>query len=330
MTLYPLLDYLSTRPPDMHWQGWEIRRVSGGHNNLLYHARGPGGNLAVKWTRRDDRDRAGRECAALQLLRRRAMHLAPEALLVDRERYDLPVVVQTWLDGIAGSAPPESDGQWHALLEHYVAIHTIHQAPSEHDIRPAFVNFASADDGLRRARSSAERVPAEAWTAALTRHRERMETYSWPVWHTPRLAFCRADPNVTNFVRSSPGLYSVDWENSGWGDPAFEIGDMLAHPAYLDVTDRRRAWVMRRYAEIAGADQIAVRSWVYFCLMCCDWAFFFARKAHEHAADVARKARLVDRPAEWYHGLPRQRDRYMALARRLLDGDPLLDIGVRV
>ena len=86
-------------PHDLTWNDWRIQRIGGGRNNLLYHAEGPGGDFAVKFTIRDKRDRAGREYAGLRALRAAGLAIAPEPVLLDRIRYPQPVVVQTWLDG---------------------------------------------------------------------------------------------------------------------------------------------------------------------------------------------------------------------------------------
>lgn len=67
-----------------------MRRVDGGGNNLLYHASGSAGDFAVKFTVPDDRDRAGREYAALRALGEAGLRVAPEAVLLDRDSYDLP------------------------------------------------------------------------------------------------------------------------------------------------------------------------------------------------------------------------------------------------
>jgi hypothetical protein len=94
--LLPLLDHLAaTNPASDIWRNWQIRRVGGGANNLLHRATGAGHDLAIKWTIRDERDRAGREHAALTALRQAGLDIAPAPILLERERYPQPVVVQT-------------------------------------------------------------------------------------------------------------------------------------------------------------------------------------------------------------------------------------------
>ncbi len=67
--LLPLLDHLAAaRPTAETWQGRRIRRIAGGHNGLVYRATGAEGDVAVKFTQRDARDRASREYHALQAL----------------------------------------------------------------------------------------------------------------------------------------------------------------------------------------------------------------------------------------------------------------------
>ncbi|HEY1017088.1 MAG TPA: hypothetical protein VGE07_30520, partial [Herpetosiphonaceae bacterium] len=72
--LLALLDALAAAPGLESWRGWRLRPVGGGRNNRLVRASGPV-ELAIKWAVRDERDRAGREFAALGLLR--GLDLAP-------------------------------------------------------------------------------------------------------------------------------------------------------------------------------------------------------------------------------------------------------------
>ena len=100
----------------------------------------------------------------------------------------------------------------------------------------------------------------------------------------PPLTLCRVDPNLLNFIRRPDGWVSVDWENSGWGDPAFEIADLLAHPTCLDVTQERRLWAMQRYASQRGEPELLERMAVYYALMLAWWAARFARLYDDIAA----------------------------------------------
>src|SRR5262245_1209596 len=123
----PLLDYLASSDAidKAEWREWRIARVAGAGNNLLFRATSAAPDLAVKFTIRDARDRAGREHAALLALRQAGLMIAPAPLWLDRDRYAQPVVVQSWLDGTVLRAAPASDDEWQRLLDHYLTIHTL-------------------------------------------------------------------------------------------------------------------------------------------------------------------------------------------------------------
>ena len=56
---------------------WQITRVAGAGNNLLFRATSTAHDLAIKFTIRDARDRAGREYAALLALQQAGLGIAP-------------------------------------------------------------------------------------------------------------------------------------------------------------------------------------------------------------------------------------------------------------
>ena len=124
--LRPLLDYLARAEhrADSKWNVWQIANINGGRNNWLYRASCTLGDLVVKFAIRDERDRAGREFGALTALRQAGLKIAPAPLLLDCERYPLPVVVQTWLEGEVVDAVPASDDDWELLLRRLVAVHS--------------------------------------------------------------------------------------------------------------------------------------------------------------------------------------------------------------
>ena len=114
-----LLQYLdSVRPAASEtWRGWHIAPVMGGANALVYRVTRQPDDYAVKFTVRDERDRAGREYAALDALRQSGLRIAPEPIWLGREQYTQPVVVQSWLDGETLDGPPQNDAEWAALLD---------------------------------------------------------------------------------------------------------------------------------------------------------------------------------------------------------------------
>jgi aminoglycoside phosphotransferase (APT) family kinase protein len=333
--LGPLLDYLSAAAgaPADRWQSWRITRVAGGANNLLYRVTGPAGDLAVKFTIRDARDRAAREYAALNALCQVGKpHLAPAPVLLERQRYAQPVVVQTWLDGIVDGAPPSTDADWRALARHFAAIHTVTPAclatGTATPLRRAVLTMASAADALQTIGEHLDRIPRSEQPKATRDLLDRAQRTPWPEWPAPPVALCRCDPNTTNFLRRhapDEAWASVDWENSGWGDPAFEVADLTTHPAYLDVPPAHWEWVVETYCALraGGAEPPTSRSAAsdrtfrlrvrtYRRLMLVWWVVRLSRSLYEVLRGLDQ--RLAPRSTSWYARTETALDRYLVRA----------------
>ena len=312
--LQPLLGYLAGGAVrgDGDWQSWTIRRVAGGMNSLIYRATGPGGDLAVKLTARDSRHRAAREYAALLALERAGLELAPRPVWLDEMRYRQPVVVQSWLEGEVSAAPPATDAEWELLVAHLAAVHSLTPEGTDVPLPAAVIDATSPAACRGLIRRQMARLPAEAQPAALRALVRRWEAYPLPDWPPPPVALCRVDTNTRNFVRRPTGWASVDWENSGWGDPAFEVGELMAHAAYIDVSAERWAWVADRYCSLTGDETCAVRIPVYYWAMLVFWAVRLARFLYEVPRGLDQ--RLVERPADWQADLQARYEHYLALA----------------
>lgn len=314
--LRPLLGHLATagRPDDEEWQGWRIGRIGGGANNLLYRARGEGLDLAVKFTIRDERDRAGREYGALLALHRAGLRIAPEPLLLDRATYELPVVVQTWLSGEVPEAPPATDTQWRRLLEHLAMVHSVTAATSDVPLRRAYIDAGSAEAARALVRWQVEHIPATERPVSLRRLLRRLESAGFPVWSRPPAALCRVDANTRNFVRR-PGLWaSVDWEYSGWGDPSFEIAQMMVHPAYIGVPAARWRWLVNTVCTLG--DYAPVRIWTYYRVMLVFWVARMARFLYE--VPLGLDERLAAPPDGWEADRLAKYEHYLGLAQAWL------------
>jgi aminoglycoside phosphotransferase (APT) family kinase protein len=297
--LQPLLDYLAAGTPASaaSWQDWHITPIGGGGNNRLYRASDGQADLAIKFTLRDARDRAGREYHTLQALAASGLDIAPRAVLLDRDRYAQPVVVQTWLAGECISSPPATDADWQALVTHLAAAHTLTPANATCSLPAAVLAMESAAAGRQRIAEQGARLPLAEQPAELRDVIGRLERARFPGWPAPALALTRCDPNISNFVRRPDGWSSVDWEYSGWGDPAFDIADLLTHPAYQPLPAARREWIIARYSATRDDATIALRIRVYTCLMLVWWVARFARLLYETPRGL--DDRLAARPADW-------------------------------
>ena len=308
--LRPLIAHLAAHPPTADgWQEWQIRPVRGGSNNLLYRATRPGGDYAIKFTRADARDRAGREWDALRLLTAAGCDLAPQAVLLLRDEGLYPVVVQTWLDGSVRVEPPGDDAEWTQLVGHFVAIHALTPSDALLPLRSAVLTMHSAAEGITHIQEQVATLPSEAPPPALQAVVRRAGATAFPTWPAPALTLCRCDPNTRNLVRRSPAWASVDWENSGWGDPAFELGDLMAHPTYAAVPAARWDWLLNHYARLTGDEAVAERAQVYYRLTVVWWVARFIRAGYEVPRDL--DTRLVAPPTDWVGENTAQTARYL-------------------
>lgn len=91
------------------------------------------------------------------------------------------------------------------------------------------------------------------------------------MWQTPQLALCRVDGNWRNLIQRENAIASVDWENSGWGDPAFEVADLITHPAYADVSQERWPWLIAAYVDQQSEPTVEIRIRTYVTVMRLWW-----------------------------------------------------------
>ena len=318
--LASLLQHLNiTRPTASEtWRGWHILPITGGANNLVYRVTHWPEDYAVKFTVRDERDRAGREYAALSALQQAGLHIAPEPIWLDRERYTQPVVVQSWIDGEMLDRPPQNDAEWSALLEHYCAIHSVTPDRTAVALTTGVLNVSSGEAGKALVREHAGRLPAEAQPRSLRDLLARFDDWSPPSWPAPPRTLVRVDGNWRNFVRCRDGLASVDWENSGWGDPAFELSELTVHPAYEGVSNSRWDQFIAAYDQRRDDPTLALRVQTYATIMLVWWVVRWARYLHE--VPLGLDTRLVGRAEGWLAEVERQYHRYLAQAEAHLIG----------
>jgi aminoglycoside phosphotransferase (APT) family kinase protein len=296
--LLSLLDYLAAAgaiAPE--WHGWRIEPVTGGRNNLLYRARSEHGDYAVKFTMRDDRDRAGSEYRALLALQHAGLDVAPRPVLLEQTRYRQPVVVQTWIEGEKVGVAPSSDADWRALLGYYRVVHGITPGRTNVSLEAAVLTMDSAPSGRARIAREIAHVPPPEQPAELCRLIDAVERNRFLSWPSPPVTLCRCDSNPENFIRRPSGWASVDWEYSGWGDPAFELAELTCHPAYLGAPSPPLDLLVALYDPPVGDQMFSARVQVYYRLMLVWWAARLARVLYE--VDRGLDERLAPRSAAW-------------------------------
>ena len=317
--MHDLLLFLAEQQPTWgHFQNWHYQRISGSANNLLYRATNHTADLAIKFTIPDTRRRAYREYQALLTLQEVALRLAPYPIFLDENNYPYPVVVQSWVEGEVTSQPPQTDEEWLHLIRHYATTAEVIPEKVTRSLATAVITFTSPTQAQQQIQKQLAHIPSSACPASLQTLLTRLD--AWPILAcppAPTLALCRNDSNTLNFIRRPDQWLSVDWENSGWGDPAFEIVDIICHPQYASVPAERWQWVVRLYGEMVADETAVARIHVYTPYMLVWWVARLARAAYEVPRGLDE--RLVARPAHWQALNQTLYERYVALATAALD-----------
>lgn len=308
-----LIEYLNTRPANGRFQDWTIQQISGGANNLLYRVTNQETDWAVKFTIQDARRRAVREYNALLALQQARLTIAPMPIWLDESR---SVVVQSWVAGTVTADPPQTESEWEHLVRHYATIHTLEPQNTQVAIEPAVLNFSSIPSAYAGIQAHLAAIPPQHRPSILQKLLPRLLAQAPTALPPCPLALCRVDANLLNFLRRPDGWYSVDWENSGWGDPAFEITDVMCHPRYESVSDEQWEWVAALYGQISRDKTAVSRIYAYYPFMLVWWVAKFGRMLYE--IPRGKDERLVTRPTNWQTDLENKLERYTQKAARVI------------
>ena len=310
--LYPLLHHLSEHPQARTFQGWQVQPIPGGMNNLVYQVCNADEQYAVKFTIRDARDRAGREYQALSALQAAGLNIAPQPVLLDRESFPQPVIVQTWLEGHVTGEPPLSREDWLSLVQHFAAIHTVTPHRIKYSLPEGVLTCWDIPSGIALIHNQMALIPPTEQPAELLTLAQQIRQTLFPPIHTKRVSLCRVDANIRNMIQRPGAWASVDWENSGWGDPAFEIADLMAHPAYEGVSQNAWAWMVDTYSRLTDDPAIVTRIQSYYLILLVWWVARLVRARYEVARGL--DARLVARSPDWADKNQAQTRHYLSLA----------------
>jgi thiamine kinase-like enzyme len=95
--------------------------------------------------------------------------------------------------------------------------------------------------------------------------------------HFP-LCLCRVDPNLQNAIWCVDGhLRWVDWEYSGWGDPALDLAELRWHAGLMDLEDNQHAWLRDSYPRRQDDPHFDARLAVWDHLLAARWPFLTLR-----------------------------------------------------
>lgn len=273
--------------------GVTVQRVTGGYNNALYRVEADGMCYACKLCIPDERRRAAREYDAMRLLDAAGLDIAPEPLGLDESSRILPfpAVFYRWLPG-APLDPPLTAGQLAAFLSSYQRLHSLQPGELDLDLRDAWLHWFDFepyltdldallnDYGTWLARADPEGPTLRRRLGRLIEQcRETvMAADVNPSRDAVRLRVCRADHNLANVVWDADGqARMVDWEYSGWGDPALDLSELRWHAALAGLSTTQHHWLRDSYKRPAGDVDFDKRLAIWDRIITTRWCFLILR-----------------------------------------------------
>ena len=287
-----------------------VHRVTGDFNNALYLVEANGQRCACKLCVADECHRAAREYAALRLLQAAGLDIAPQPLWLDESCaiVPFPAVAYRWLPGEPLSPSPTAQ-QLASLLDSFQRLHALQPGDFEnHDVGDAWAHWfdfefyladlrdflakygpwlADTDPDGRELRDRLARLVDRCAEVVTTAGVD-------PGCESVSLRLCRVDPNLANTVWGGDGrLRWVDWEFSGWGDPALDLAELRWHAASAEMSEAQHAWLRDNYRQPAVDDDFGERLAVWDRLRATRWPFLILRWlwSEHHGPDRVRLTR---------------------------------------
>ncbi|MSP13461.1 MAG: hypothetical protein EXR62_10965 [Chloroflexi bacterium] len=272
--------------------------------------------------------RAFREYRTLKLLHLLDLDIAPQPLWFDPSCSILPfpVVMYAWLDGDPLPSIPSRD-QLAAVCATFQTFHAIRPdtlptalASQDLGIQPAWFHWFSFEPYLRELHKfvndygpwlSSNEPDGPELLSRLLRLVDLCSTFVRDTQAQPGpgnfpLCLCRVDPNLANTLWGADArLRWIDWEYSGWGDPAFELADLRWHASTATITGSDHAWLRQTYRAPAADPDFWLRLAVWDRLIATRWPFLVLRSLWtlSHGPDRVRLTHAPGDPIELRHRL---------------------------
>jgi thiamine kinase-like enzyme len=97
-------------------------------------------------------------------------------------------------------------------------------------------------------------------------------------WGAFPVCLCHVDPNSNNAILGADGQVRwVDWEYSGWGDPALDLAEYRWHIAYAELDASQQAWFRGVYRTPIDDTNFALRLAFWDGLLAVRWPLLLLR-----------------------------------------------------
>jgi len=305
----------------------KVRRIHGGANNALYRIEVDGHSYACKLCVNDVRSRARREYDALRILQNAGLDVAPVPVSLDEScvAVSFPAVIYRWVNGHA-LRPPLSAGHLKALLDSVQVTHSLRPNGCPVEIKDAWFHWFDVERYLSELVFFLKEYGS--WLAAvdpdgLALRRRLVALVDHCVHATKMLdvdpsreavpiCLCHVDPNLANaVVGPDRRLRWVDWEYSGWGDPALDLAELRWHASLEALTASEQRWLRDQYRRPADDAAFDQRLHMWDLVLSTRWPFLILRvyRSQFHGPDRVRLSQPDEDPAELHARLVRAIDR---------------------
>lgn len=294
---------------------WQIRQIARGMNGIIYrmqfvgrrHSYGDFSDVAIKFCKLDSRNRAAREYASTMALHTAGQGISPKPLHIEHEPGGLSgvsLLVSTWVPGkpLEGPPAPQDKRKWRDILYALSAAHKLKPERTSTPIADAIMPIYNPVDLAVVLEERRARLP-NGLLGALT-HEQINQLLQLVISSAPEqwginvpVGLILCDPNPHNMLAHDGLIRLVDWENSGWADPAFEIADLCAQPLYFDLPEETRAWIRAEHGRILNDKTLAQRAEIYERMMNIFWVL---KMTDALTGGVSDRLDGVVRPSEEY------------------------------
>lgn len=273
-----------------------ISRANPSLNYAIFRVNTPEGIFCCKLLLADQRQRALREWNALRILDQHSLDLAPLPFALDESRavLPLPVIVMSWVQGRPLNHQRLTQSMLNELIYALQRVHSLTPKQTTFDLPPGWAqphDFAglsqSFEDRLqiyltwqREANPFSVRASIQGLQDAKVQ--KQVESTVAQAVRLAELAARLPGIPMPTLVRTETTLADVmwtadekicllDWDASGWGDPAFDLAALRWHPQNQDLSLHQ--WEIMRAAYIPPPldDAFSQRLRAWEAILPVDW-----------------------------------------------------------